>query len=194
MDRDKKKAAEGGDGAGWQYNADAGGGTPGTMAEAEDYGAEGSDDIVEWSASEFVAHEKGFGWYAVLAVVAVTISAGLYLLTQDRFSAAVVVIMAIILGVAGAHKPRVITYRLDGKGLTAGKKFYPYSSYKSFSMPDDGPFTGIVLVPLKRFGLPTGAYLAPESQDKALEVLSSHLPLERGEPGMIDHLMQQLRF
>jgi len=106
----------------------------------------------------------------------------------------VVIIMGVVLGVIGSRKPRVITYRLDHSGLTAGTKFYPYANYKSFALPEDGPFASVVLMPLKRFGVPVSAFLAPDSQQKALEVLSTHLPLERGQMGAIDSLMRQLRF
>lgn len=189
MDGDKKSAESINETAGWQFKPADGPAAPSAAGSAE--GAAG----VEWSASEFVAHEKGFGWYALLALGTAVVAAGLYLLTRDLISAIVVVVMAVILAIASGHKPRVVTYRLDDAGLTAGKKFYPYSAYKSFSMPDDGgPFTSIVLVPLKRIGFPTGAYLAPDSQQEVLELLSRHLPLERGELSFFDELVAHLRF
>lgn len=149
---------------------------------------------VEWTASEFVAHDKGFGWYAALAAIALVIAAIIYLVTRDVFAVGVVLIMATILGIAGSRKPRTITYRVDNSGLTIGNKFYPYTVYKSFTMPQEGAFVAISLVPLKRIAFPVGAYLAPDSQEKVLEIISAHLPLERGEPGAIDQIMGRLRF
>lgn len=189
MDGDKKQDAKAPEAAGWQYKP--GSNTPAQMAAEPSVQAE----AIEWSASEFVAHEKGFSWYAFLALGTAVVAVVLYFVTRDLLSVIVVVVMAAILAVAGSHKPRVVTYRLDNAGLTAGKKFYPYSAYKSFSMPDDGgPFTSIVLVPLKRLSFPTGAYLAPDSQQEVLELLSSHLPLERGELSFFDELVAHLRF
>lgn len=180
---------------GWQYKSDA------AMAEMPDQhtdvspGRDGpQEDSVEWTASEFVTHEKGFGWYAILVCVAALVAAGVYLITKDAFSVTVLLIMAVIFGIAASRKPRVVTYRIDSSGLTIGNKFYPYAAHKSFAMAQEGPFTTIVLTPLKHFAFPVGAYLAPESRDKVLEILSDHLPLERKEAGAIDHLMHRLRF
>ena len=153
-----------------------------------------SGEVVEWTASEFVAHEKNFGWYALLLLVSIVVAGGLYFITRDVFSAGVVIVIAIIMAIAAAHKPRQVAYRLDGSGITVGKNFHPYSDYKSFAMPEEGPFVSIVLVPMKRFGLPLSAYLAPDTQDKALNLLSNYLPLERGELDNIEKLMRQLRF
>lgn len=180
---------------GWQYKSGGG-----ATAEPDPFTATPMNleaprvDSVEWTASEFVAHEKGFGWYAALAAVSLVIAAVIYLVTRDVFAVVVVLVMAIFFGVAGSRKPQVITYRVDNSGLTAGNKFYPYAAYKSFTMPQDGPFTAITLVPLKRVAFPVGAYLAPDSQEKVLDIISAHLPMERGEPGAVDRLMRQLRF
>lgn len=171
---------------GWQYKT--------VDDDADDVAAPADNGVVEWSASEFVAHEKGFGWYAGLSVAALLAAALVYVATREIFSVAVIILMAGVLGVAGSHKPRVVEYRLDGRGLTAGKKFYPYSDYKSFIMPDDGPFVSVMLLPLKRFSLPTGAFLAPDSQQKALQLLSEHVPMERRDPGLFDTIMRELRF
>lgn len=195
MNEDEQKPTQGGEDAGWAYRP---GGAQTSAAQAEQAGAAGSaasaSGVVEWSASEYVAHEKGFGWYALYAIVAVLIIALLYFITKDKFSTGALLLMAIIFAVAAGRKPRVVTYRLDKSGLTVGQKFYPYGMFKSFRMPEDGPFTSVYLIPLRRFDFPVGAFLAPDSQREALEVLASHLPLERGEPGLVDQIMRQLRF
>lgn len=181
---------------GWQYKGEAGAQDALTPIDVSDIPVPSADsgEAVEWTASEFVAHEKNFGWYALLLFVSIVVAGGLYFVTRDVFSAGVVIVIAIIMAIAAAHKPRQVAYRLDGSGITAGKNFHPYSDYKSFAMPEEGPFVSIVLVPMKRFGLPLSAYLAPDTQDKALNLLSNYLPLERGELDNIEKLMRQLRF
>lgn len=196
MAEDKQNTAADSDEAGWQYRSASG---AGVAAEGPDNGTgrasrSDNEDVVEWTASEFVHHDKSFTWYLLLGLAAIVVAAGMYFITRDKFTVVAILMMAIILGVAGSRKPRVMTYRLDSSGLTAGKKFYPYSEYKSFTMPDDGPFTSVMLTPLKRLSLPVGAFLAPDSQKKALDLLSSHLPLERGEQGLFDELMRFVRF
>lgn len=191
---DKKQSVPPQEEAGWQYKSVTGVEPVRSTADSEDASQKPSRETVEWTASEFVAHEKGFGWYALLVLATLIIAACLYFATRDAFAVAVAVIMAIIFGIAGSHKPRVIAYKLDRSGLTAGTRFYPYNEYKSFAMPQEGPFTGVTLLPMKRFGFPVGAYLAPDSQEKALEILSDHLPLERGELTTFEELMRTLRF
>ena len=196
MDGKDDKNAEQPEAAGWQYSSSSG---PTDTYEVPDDAADiaGSDDTgdsVEWSASEFVAHEKNVGWYAALLLLTALIAVGLYFVTKDVFSVGVVVILAIVMAIAAARKPRVVQYRLDGSGITIGKTHHSYNEYKSFVMPEQGPFASIVLIPMKRFGFPLSAYLAPDSQDKVLNVLSSHLPLENGRLDGIEQLMRQLRF
>ena len=196
MDGENKDATNGAakEAAGWQYKAESSGqGFAGTL-DGPMPGSPADDAGVEWSASEFVAHDKGFGWYFVLMMAAILVAAILYFVTRDVIAAVVVIVMAIVLAIIGARKPRTITYHLDSKGLTAGNRFYPYRAYKSFAVPEDGPFASIVLVPLRRFDLPVSAYLAPDSQQRALEVLSGHLPMEQGKLDAVEQFMRRIRF
>jgi|GEM_PF-582254 len=177
------------EGAGWHYQ-------PTDDAPAGDADTKKAIDTnaVAWSASEFVAHEKRLGWYALLGAVAVVVSALLYLLTHDVVSVVVVLVMAMALGAAGSRKPRVVEYRLDSIGLSVGGTLHPYDKYKSFFMPEEGPFSSVVLIPMKHLSFPISAYLAPENQEHILEVLSSHLPMERGKLDSVERLMRRLRF
>jgi hypothetical protein len=178
---------------GWYHGAVTGPVSAERAAEAQP-AAQPHAEVVEWTASEFVAHDKGFGWFMLLALFTIAVVGLVYWLTRDIFSVVVVVMMAVILGMAAARKPKVVSYKLDRTGLTAGKRYYPYSEYKSFAMPDDGPFTSVVLVPMKRFSFPASAYLAPDSQAKAVQLLSEHLPLEHGELDSLERLMRRLHF
>lgn len=197
MDGDRKTEAKSGQDAGnWQYKAEE--------APAENFdlpagapqpaSSQPGSGGIEWSASEFVAHEKGAGWYVMLFLLAAFVSTGLYFATRDILSVIVVIVMAASLAVASARKPRVIDYRLDAAGLTAGNKFYPLKAYKSFAMPEEGPFASVVLIPLKRLDFPVSAYLAPDSQQQVVEILSSYLPLEHRQLDSMDRLMRSLRF
>jgi len=181
--------------AGWEYRSVAG---EAEMPAEHDDAAPDSNgpdsDAVEWTASEYVAHDKGVGWYIALIIVAAAVVGVIYLATRDVFSVIVVVIMATIFAVSGSHKPRTVTYRVDGSGLTVGNKFYPYAAYKSFSVPQDGPFTTISFMPMKHLAFPVGAYLSPDSQNEVIGMISSHLPLEHGETTVVDHLMHHMRF
>lgn len=178
----------------WQY-------TPGGQFDATQPapaaplpGANRPDQTVEWTASEFIAHHRGIGWYGALAGAAMVLAAIVFLITNDVVSVGAIFILTIIVGVAAGHKPRVITYRLDDKGLTVGRRRYPYGAFKAFSLVAEGAFESIVFTPLHRFIPPLSIYFAPEDEEKIISVLSSRLPLQPASQDFFDTLMRRARF
>lgn len=196
MDGSDKKKPQDPESGSWQYKPE--GTQKASFADGHDRVSQAAptsaDDTVEWTASEFVAHDKGVGWYVLLATGAIVVAVFTYLITRDRFSVGVIILFAVILGIIGARKPRVVTYRLDSSGVKIGARFHPYSEYKSFALREEQPFASIELVPMKRFDFPLGIYLAPENEHEVLNVLTRHLPLERGELDGAERLMRRLRF
>jgi hypothetical protein len=49
-------------------------------------------------------------------------------------------------------------------------------------------------MPLKRFGLPTTIYFAPEDEDRIVDIINQHLPFEPRDRDAIDRLMKRIRF
>ena len=170
--------------AGWSYKPDT---SPGPAPAA-------ANETVEWTASEFIEHNKGFSWYLALAAIGLVVAGLVYLLTRDLVSSVVICIFALILGIAGARKPNVIAYKLDSRGLSAGRRFRPYSEFKSFALVDEGAFNSITLLPIKRNRLPVNLYLAPDVEHQILEVLGSHLPMQQGGLDITDNLMRRMHF
>jgi len=147
-----------------------------------------------WTASEFVHHEKAAGWYAALGGVSVLIAGAVYLLTKDVISAVVVVVAAFALGFYGARKPKQLDYQLDASGLSIGTKYFRYGEFKSFSVAQEGAFSSIVLMPLKRFAPLTTLYFAPENEAEIIKILSMTLPFEEHKKDAVDKLMHKIRF
>jgi hypothetical protein len=180
----------------WQYRSSA----PSQPAPAATFNQQSGTQVydgpseVTWSASEFIAHNKGIGWFVALAAVTVAIDIALYLLIKDVLTAVVVPVFAILFGITAARKPRVMEYRLNGVGLYIGSRFYPYGEFKSFSIQEDGAFASIVFSPLKRFMPPTSIYFGPDDEDKIFAVLSQHLPMEHLEHDFVDRLSRRIRF
>jgi hypothetical protein len=156
--------------------------------------AQTDNNAVEWTASEFIAHPKNLPWYAAFAAVIVAVTFILYILTHDVVTAVVVIILGIILGIIAARQPRIVGYRLDRSGLTIGKQFHSYGSFKSFAVVDEGVFASITLLPIRRFDLPLSIYFAPEDEHKIMNVLSKYLPLQQGSLDSIERLMRSLHF
>jgi len=156
--------------------------------------ADDEPESISWTASEFVAHDKSAGWYLMLMIGALIISAGIYFITKDFISVAVVVVAAILLAIFGSHKPRQLDYRLDKKGVTISQKYFPYDHFRTFSLVPEGAFTSIVFMPLKRFAAPISIYYAPKDEEKIVDLLSKRLPFEERRRDAIESLMHRIRF
>ncbi len=153
-----------------------------------------SQDIVAWTASEYVAHDKDFAWYAGLALVAVLAAVILYVITRDFVSSGVALFGAFLLGFYGARKPRQLTYELSDEGLLIGEKHFGYADFKKFALVPEGAASSIRFVPHKRFGPPITIFYGLEDEERIVDILSAHLPIEEHKIDAIDRLMRRIRF
>jgi hypothetical protein len=153
-----------------------------------------SEEVISWTASEFLAHEKSASWYLVLALAAVAAAGIIYLLTRDTVSSVVVLVGAVIFGIVAARKPRQLTYQIDADGIQVGPKHYPLADFRSFSVVDEGSFSGINLMPLKRFAPMLTVYYDPKDEERIIGVLSRSLPMEEHRHDPVDNLMRRIRF
>lgn len=149
---------------------------------------------LEWTASEFIAHEKSMGWYLALAVVGLIIAALLYLFTKDKLTVVVVLLGAVFMGVFGARKPRQLDYAVDPSGVNIGKRRYSYDEFKSFGVIPEGAFSTIIFMPHKRFAIPINIYYPPEDEDKIANIIGQQLPQEEHKHDMVDRLLHAIRF
>jgi len=173
----------------WEYHADENTDT----SQAQQRPAT-SGEPVSWTASEFIAHQKNASWYGLLVVGALVASALVFLLTKDKISVAMIVIVAITFGAFASRQPRVLQYQLNEGGLNIGDKFYPYALFKSFAVIQEDGLESISLIPLKRFMPILSIYFAPDDADKIVNMLGDYLPHEDRQADAIDRLMRRLRF
>lgn len=172
----------------WQFQPEATAPQPDQATHAANVGG------VQWTASEFLAHQKNGNWYLILILGAFGVSVVVYFLTRDIISSISLLIFAILLAVVAARKPRTLTYHLGDHGLQVEQKFYPYQDFKSFSVINEGAINSIMLLPLKRFATGVTMYYAPDDEQKILDVLSSELPYEERHQDPVDKFMQRIRF
>ncbi len=150
--------------------------------------------LIEWTASEYIAHHKPASWYVLLGSIVAVISIAVYLLTQDVVSTSVVVIAGVLFGVFALRKPEVRTYQLKTSGLTISNKHFPFDLFKSFAVHEEQALRSIFLMPMKRFMPGLTLYFPPDQEEKIVNALSDYLPLEDREPDAIDKLMNKIRF
>jgi hypothetical protein len=149
---------------------------------------------ISWTASEYVEHAKSPDWYLALAVVAILSAALLYFLFRDIITAATPLVAGLALGFYGRRPPRQRQYQLNDQGLSIDQKYYPYDMFRSFAIMDEGPFVSLVFLPLKRFGFLTTIYLDPQDEERIINIVSQHLPLEPREHDPIDRFMKRIRY
>ncbi len=176
----------------WQYNPEA----DKSVGSYEDLTTRSSHEAVEWSASEYIAHEKDPIWYATVAVVVLLFAGLIYLLDADNswFAPFIVVAAGAIFVVSAARKPRVLNYSIDESGLHVGVKLYRFSDYKSFSVIQEGAIESIMLTPLQRFLPSMTIYFEPKDQSRIVDALSEYLPYEVKKQDPIDSFMRKIRF
>jgi hypothetical protein len=170
----------------WQFRDEASdGNVPQSSARHEN---------VEWTASEYIAHEKSPGWYLMLALAVAGFAAAVHLITDELISSVVIVVMGIAFGAFAARQPQELHYAINNTTLNIGNKSYSYGQFKSFTIVDEGPIHSIMLMPLQRFMPPLSVYFAPEDEDKIATALSSYLPYEDRKQDVVDRLMRKVRF
>jgi len=148
---------------------------------------------VDWTASEFINHAKGASWYLILFGSALLLAAASYLLTHDKISPLIILVVGLLLGIVAAHQPRVLNYAVNDEGLAIGHSFHPFSDFKSFAVLDEGAFSSLTFMPLKRFSAPLTVYYDPEDEDRIIEVVARNLPIEEYQRDAIDQLIHRFR-
>ncbi len=149
---------------------------------------------VSWTASEYIAHQKGSSWYLSLGVGTVLLCGLIYLIVNDILTVVTIAVAALTFGFFGSRQPRTLSYRIDHTGITIGEKLYPYSILRSFSVQEDDPISSILITPLKRFLPAITVYYPLEQEEQIANTLSSYLPHEERPMDMIDRLMRKVRF
>ncbi len=151
-------------------------------------------ESIAWSASEFIAHQKSAGWYAILGLVTIAIADAVYFSTHDKISTGMIIFAGLLMGYYASRKPKVVDYKLDHYGLSIGTKFYGYGDFKSFALVNEGAFSSIMFMPLKRFMPALSIYFEPKDEDKITNLLAPLLPVSQHKPDAVDHLMRRIRF
>ena len=149
---------------------------------------------INWTASEYIAHHKTANWYVLLAIASVIVAGLVLLLTGDKLSAGVIVLVAAVFGISAARQPRTLRYAVDHYGIRIGDKSYAYTDFKSFSVIEEDAIYSVMLLPMKRFMPGISMYYPPDQEEDILEVLADYLPHETRQEDMVDRVVRKLRF
>lgn len=154
---------------------------------------EPSPQGVTWEASEYIHHAKNPLWTVGLVAVA-ALGVGIALWFSMWTFAALVVVMAIALGIFAFRPPRVMHYELNASGIKIDGKFYSFKDFRAFGILAEGAFFSIMLIPTKRFMPALSLYFGQEDGEKIVDILGSRLPMEELKPDFLDAIVRRLRF
>lgn len=153
-----------------------------------------SRSTMRWTASEYIEHNRGVGWYLLLVLATAAVAAIAYLVTRDYFAIGVITVLGIIVGTSAGRKPKEIQYELTSDGIHVGQKFYKYSVFRSFSIIHQEGLSSVEFTPLKKLMLPVAAYFGPGDEERVMDIIGQHLPYEERKMDSIDRLSRKLRF
>lgn len=148
---------------------------------------------IQWEASEYIHHEKGVLWFVVLGAITVVLG-GVAIWLQAWTFLALLLVMVIALVVYANRPPRTLHYSLSQNGLTIDNRQYQYEEFKAFGIQHDGAFYSVVLIPTKRFMPAVNMFFDEKDGEEIVDILGSHLPMQKMEPDMLDQLFKKLRF
>ena len=150
-------------------------------------------ESVSWEASEYIHRSKDAKWKIIFGII-IAVGVGIALWAQAWTFAALIVAMAIAMGVFAFRQPKVKKYTLTHEGLQIDDHFYALEDFRSFGVLAEDAFYSITLIPTKRFMPAVSMYFAQEDGEQIVDILSSHLPLEDIEPDPLDLIMRRLHF
>lgn len=151
-------------------------------------------ESIKWNASEFLHHEKPGSWYVYLSLAALVLAAGIYFATKEIFSVVVIVLIALVFGVSGAAKPKVLEYSIGPSGIQVGNKHFNFEQFRSFAVIVEGVLPSIQLLPQKRLALALTMYCEPKDADKIIKILGEYLPFEHQDRDLMDKFASKIHF
>lgn len=151
-------------------------------------------ELIEWSASEYISHEKSTSWYAVLGATGAVLTTVIFFVTKDVVASFATFFACLMLGIYAARKPATKQYILNDHGLQIDDKFFPYTQFRSFSIVEEGMIESVWLKPIKRFSMDVVLYFSPDEKQRIMDVLAEFLPHEQQKLDAIDRFSKRVRF
>lgn len=149
--------------------------------------------LFSWEASEYIEHDRNAMWYVAFVSITVLSAVASVVFLREWLGAVVLVLMAVAVLMFVRRPPKTLKCSLQGDGINIGDRFYPYGSFRSFSLVSDGVLQSLEFDPLKRFMPRLSVYIAPADEAKVVDVLASRLPRSDREQDAVDKLARTLK-
>lgn len=156
---------------------------------------------ITWTASESVTEKRSTTWYAVVVGIFIVIVAASILLFIFNFVDLLALISTLVLAVAmfvallvSTRLPnRESTYVLSSSGIDINGQHYGFDSFRAFGVRQSGGLWQLVLIPVKRFGMETVAFIDEHSGEQIVDILANYLPMEEVPENGVDKLIGRLK-
>lgn len=150
--------------------------------------------VIEWTAPEYVKHDKGLTWTASM-VLLVIISAGIGLYLKAWTFSLVIIVFAVVYYLIHLEHPRNIDVVLSDIGIKIGQKKFSYSKIKAFWIIYEPPFIGTLVIRVNT-GLMSELtiQLGPQDPVPVREFLLTKIPEMEGKTeSLTDALLRLFR-
>jgi len=167
---------------------------PDTNQEEKKTGEQPELIDIQWQAPEFEKYEKGPGWFIVLGIFALIIFT--IVLLMKNFIFAILIILAVFtIFIYALKEPRLVTFKISGKGITIDTKIYSYDELKSFWIFYQPPQIREISLRSKKTIMPyIKIPLGEQNPVEIRKILLKYLPERRHKESLIDNLSRSLRF
>lgn len=151
------------------------------------------NETISWQAPEHLHTEKTSDWYWIVGIV--TLSIALIAIILDNLIFGILIIMcALTLSLYASKKPRIVSVKIDNRGVTVGTMRYPYDNLDSFWVETRQAVPKILLKSKKLF-MPFIAVLIEEvDPEEVRSILLNYLPEEEHTEPLLEKLLIYLGF
>jgi hypothetical protein len=150
-------------------------------------------DIIEWEDFEYEYKHKSSDWYWAIAAIAVAIAVA-SILYGNIILAILIIIAATTICIHSTHKPHLLRYELNHKGVIVDKIMYPYATLESFWVEDRDNNPRILFKSHKTFMPYVILPLGPVSPDDARDYLFNFLPEKEHLEPLLQKILEYFGF
>ena len=149
---------------------------------------------IYWEAPEHIHVEKTGDWYWILGIIAIAGSVVSIIFGNILFSI-VIILSATVMMLYAHHPPRIINFKISGRGIRVDDTLYPYSTLESFFIDEDhrhGP--QLIVKPKKLLSQFLIIPIPEENSDEIETILAPRIPEEHLEEPFSYRLLEILGF
>jgi len=147
-----------------------------------------------WEAPEHNHTEKGGDWFFAFTIIFIAIVLSAVLLGNTLF-ALLMALSGVVLAIAAAKRPAIITYGVSVRGVRIAEEMYPFATLISYCIDEEDPKGPQLLIKSSQKFVPLIVVPLPENHlDDIEDILKDRLPEEHLEEPLIVKILEIFGF